>query len=128
MNKLVSKDILKLESEIGLLLPQDVKDKYLESNGLLGPTDCNLLYKYGPNDQNDIITVNKSLKLEEWFPQSMLKVILLGDDGVGNLVGYKTDTNEAILWNPEDGEWIQETRSSVTEIWEFITELYENEE
>jgi len=44
MAGLSEKEINEIEQAIGLQLPADVKEQYLVSNGLLGPTNCQLLY------------------------------------------------------------------------------------
>lgn len=127
MDKLSENDISELEESLQAKLPDDVKREYLKSNGLLGPTNCHLLYKYKSEDSYDIEHINKSLKSEVWFPNSMSETMLLGDDGCGNIIGFNSRENVAILWNPEDGNWVQEKRATVTELWQYIRELYGNE-
>ncbi len=126
MNKLTLADIADLEKRLVFSMPEDVRQQYLQSNGLLGPTDCRLLYPYNSGAPYDILYMN-ALKSEEWFPAPLRDVVLLGDDGCGNLVGWHKTQQVAVLWNPADGVWIQEQRSSVSEMWQLIRDLYENE-
>jgi hypothetical protein len=124
MSALTEQDINEIEKVVGLPLPADVRAQYRASNGLKGPTDCSLLYAYGVDDA-DIVSVNK-LREEEWFPAAFRSTIIVGDDGCGNLVGYDWDKKQAVLWNPGDGESVQERRETVTEIWAEIKRLYES--
>lgn len=112
-----------IERAINCRLPPDVRATYAESDGLLGPLDCYLLYPLKGDRGHQICDMNK-LKLEDWFPESFKSFALLGDDGVGNLVCYDTDAGSAVIWNPEDGESIQERRDTVSEIWDVIRGWY----
>ncbi len=123
MTGLGEKEISGIEQELGLALPDDVREQYRLSNGLLGPTNCQLLYTYQESTENDIVH-NNTIRNEEWFPKSFSSVVLLGNDGCGNNVCYDWATKEAFLWNAADGDWVQERRGTVTEIWSFIEELY----
>jgi len=125
MSALTDRDIDQIEEALGLRLPEDVRAQYRASNGLRGPTNCQLLYTYKLSENSDIVRVN-SLRSEDWFPPALRSTVLIGDDGVGNLVGYDSDKKRAILWNPEDGDWIQEQRETVTDIWEHIRRFYES--
>jgi|SRR6185295_13962089 len=124
MNALTDQDIIDIEKSVGLALPADVRAQYRASNGLNGPTGCQLLYTYNLYESTDIVRLNK-LREEQWFPPAFQSTVLVGDDGCGNLVGYDWNEKQAVLWNPADGEWIQERRSSVTEMWAHIKELYD---
>src|SRR5687768_7827518 len=52
--------------------------------------------------RDGIATVNSWIRSEDWYPQSMQDVIWFGDDGVGNLFGWRPKLERAVLWNPED--------------------------
>jgi hypothetical protein len=125
VDALTEKEIDEIEKAIGLPLPPDVKEKYRVSNGLHGPTDCWLLYTYNESEDSDIVH-NNTLREEEWFPKVFKSIVLLGNDGCGNLICYDWHRQEAILWNPSDGEWVQERRNTVVEIWAYIEEFYAN--
>jgi len=115
-----------LESEIGCALPPDVRSRYTEADGFVGPTDCKLLYPYVSDTRDQITRVNTSLKFEDWFPSSRRSTVVLGDDGCGNLLCFDPDTNTSLLWNPADGDWIQESFPTVTELWQHVVSQYEN--
>jgi hypothetical protein len=126
MNPLTEHELDEIEQALGLPLPSDVRQQYRLSNGLLGPTDCQLLYTYKQSPETDILHHN-SIRGEAWFPRKLKSTILLGNDGCGNNICYECDLREAILWNAADGEHVQERRSSVKEIWEYIECLYASE-
>lgn len=125
MTGLGESEINNIEQAIGLYLPPDVREQYRVSNGLLGPTNCQLLYTYLKSTENDIVH-NNTIRNEDWFPESFKSMVLIGNDGCGNNVCYDWATNEAYLWNGEDGEWVQERRETVSEIWSLIGEFYAN--
>lgn len=121
MTGVTKESVVELEALIGLRLPDDVRSMYGMSNGYRGPTDCQLLY---PADvDSDILSMNR-LKEEAWFPKKFNSLVLVGDDGCGNLIGFDWAAEKAILWNPADGDEIQESRDSVTEIWEYVFKWY----
>lgn len=121
MTGVTEERIIELEAAIGLLLPDDVRSMYRMSDGYKGPTDCQLLY---PAElDGDILSMNR-LKEEVWFPKQFHSLVLVGDDGCGNLIGFDWATGAAILWNPSDGNSIQESRDSVTEIWDYVINWY----
>jgi hypothetical protein len=120
----ISREILaELEAKIGLSLPDDVRAKYAVSNGFKGPTDCQLLYPAIGGAGDDIVRMNE-LRQESWFPPRFVALVILGDDGCGNFICFDWNSSEAILWNPRDGEWVQETKKSVTEIWDHVVHWY----
>jgi hypothetical protein len=100
------------------LLPQDVKEQYLKSDGLKGPTNCSFLYS------SSYLVKANNIRNEIWFPEKYKSLIILGDDGCGNLIGFDWSTQTAILWNPADGTWAQEQSNTVTEMWQIIECLY----
>jgi len=116
-------EIGSIEEALGCELPSDVRAIYMESDGLVGPTDCYLLYPLHENRGHQIFSMNR-LKQEDWFPDSLKSLVILGDDGCGNLVCYDSIANDAVLWNSEDGERIQERRATVSEIWDVIRDGY----
>lgn len=76
------------------------------------------------DDIRDGITkVNSWLRAEDWYPTSLQDVIWFGDDGTGNMFGWRVQNAKAILWNPEDGE-IPWKEGSVNELWEFVLNGY----
>lgn len=123
MAEITPEILAELESKIGLRLPDDVRAKYAISNGFKGPTDCQLLYPVKAAAGSDLMTMNE-LRQESWFPPRFVALVILGDDGCGNLICYDWNASEAVLWNPADGEWVQETRKSVTEIWDHVIHWY----
>jgi len=123
MDALTQKELDEIESILGLPLPADVREQYLVSNGLLGPTDCQLLYPYKKSESNDIIHAN-TIRSESWFPATFSSTVLLGNDGCGSNVCYNWQTKEAILWSAADGEEIQEWRATVKEIRAYIEDFY----
>lgn len=125
MSGLSESQIKNIEQALGLPLPADVREQYRASNGLLGPTDCQLLYTYQGSLDKDIIH-NNTIRNEDWFPEAFKSVVLIGNDGCGNSICYDWATKEALLWNAADGEWRQERRATVTEIWSFVEAFYEN--
>ena len=125
MNGLDSDEIAAIETQLGCTLPEDVRKQYSESDGLRGPTNCSLLYSLNDEQRSSIIQANKLLS-EDWFPKEYRRFAIVGDDGCGNLVCYDPASHQAVLWNPEDGDWPQETRDSVTELWDLIRSQYED--
>jgi hypothetical protein len=75
--------------------------------------------------RDGIATVNSWLRTEDWYPESLQDVIWFGDDGTGNMLGWRPQLGIAILWNPEDGEtpWKQ---GSVKELWRFVVSGYKD--
>lgn len=121
MNGITTERLIELEAAIGLQLPDDVRSMYGVSNGYKGPTECQLLYQAGAD--SEILSMNR-LKEEEWFPKQFHSLVLVGDDGCGNLIGFDWATGDAVLWNPGDGDVVQQSRASVTEIWEYVIDWY----
>lgn len=113
--------VTELEAAIGLQLPEDVRSMYGISNGYKGPTECQLLYS--ADVDSEILSMNR-LKEEVWFPKQFHLLVLVGDDGCGNLIGFDWSTGRGVLWNPGDGDCVQQSRSSVTEIWEYVIDWY----
>ncbi|MDN2697125.1 SMI1/KNR4 family protein [Janthinobacterium sp. SUN073] len=122
MTGITTESIIELEVAIGSRLPDDVRSMYGLSNGYKGPTDCQLLYR--ADADSGIVSMNR-LKEEAWFPKQFPSLVLVGDNGCGSLIGFDWATGKAILWNPADGDMIQESRDSVTEIWDYVINLYE---
>jgi len=124
----LSKDeINSIERGLACKLPPDVRAAYVESDGLLGPLNCYFLYPLYENRGQQIFSMNK-LKEEDWFPDTLKSLAILGDDGCGNLVCYDSVGHDAVIWNPADGDWIQERRATVTEIWSIIRDWYKETE
>ena len=122
MTGITTESIIELEAAIGSRLPDDVRSMYGLSNGYKGPTDCQLLYR--ADADSEIVGMNR-LKEEAWFPKQFHALVLVGDDGCGNLIGFDWATGKAILWNPADGNSIQQSRDTVTEIWDYVINWYE---
>ena len=112
-------DIAAIEAELGW--------QYATSDGLLGPTDCRLLYPFNDENGHTIVAAN-ALRSEGWFPAKYRRFAIVGDDGCGNLICFDPVSREAVLWNPGDGEWIQERRASVTELWDVVRSVYDDAE
>lgn len=111
-------EIAELESGVGAL-PDDVRSQYRLGDGLKGPTDCDLLYTRAAMREMS------QIHQEDWFPPAFQDVVIVGDDGVGNLICWDNTRHRAKFWNPADGgAWIQEERGTVSEIWEFVREWY----
>lgn len=123
MTAATNENIRELEAAIGLRLPEDVRAKYCAGNGFLGPIDCKLLYPWKADPGYDIVSINE-LRAESWFPPQFQSLVLVGDDGCGNMIGYDWQTRQALLWNPEDGDYVQQTRDSVSEIWQYVVDWY----
>ena len=126
MDKLSENDLAQIQSKLELNLPEDVRNKYLESNGYIGPCNVQLLHSYKLDVEDDILHMNK-LKKEDWYPDELDQLVLLGSDGTGGVVGYDHKIKKAVIWYPVEGTHYQETANTVTEIWEKIIYLYENE-
>ena len=122
---LSEEQINSIEKAINCQLPTDVRAAYSDSDGLLGPTDCYLLYPLEEVRGHQVCAMNK-LKEEEWFPEALENLVILGDDGCGNHVCYDPVAREGVIWNPEDGECIQERKATVSEIWSVIRGWYED--
>jgi hypothetical protein len=71
-----------------------------------------------------IATVNSWIRAEDWYPQSLQDVIWYGDDGVGNLFGWRPKKAQAILWNPEDGDRPFKI-GTIQELWDFVSRGYD---
>jgi len=123
MGGLTELEVDEIEQALGLPLPDDVREQYRLSNGLPGPTECQFLYTYRGSPESDILQ-NNAIRSQGWFPPSFKSIILLGNDGCGNNICYDCASGEAILWNAADGEYVQERRATVKEIWAYIEALY----
>ena len=93
-------------------------------DGLLGPTDCFLLYPLEETRGFQVERANE-LRSEHWFPAVLRRLAILGDDGCGNLVCFDPDAGQGVLWNPADGDQVQERRDDVSAIWDLIRRSYE---
>ncbi len=116
-----------IESEIGLNLPNDVRNKYLETNGFIGPTNVQLLFSYNEDPSLDIIKFNKFLQSEEWLPENLKELVVVGIDGVGGNIGYDHRINKGVLWYPVEGEHYDLVENSVSDVWEAVIKLYEED-
>ena len=118
-------EIALIESQLGCDLPDDVRKAYASSDGVLGPANCRLLYQL--ESEYGIVRANKMLKSEDWFPRKFRSFAILGDDGCGNLICFNPTVPEVVIWNPADGDWIQQRRATVSELWNFVREQYAND-
>lgn len=123
--KLSNEDLDYIESEIGLGLPADVRDKYLEENGFIGPTNVQLLFSYKNDPSADIVSFNKFLRSEESLPESLSELVVVGIDGVGGNIGYDHRIQKGVLWYPVEGDHYDMVADSVSKIWEAIIKSYE---
>jgi hypothetical protein len=82
-----------------------------------------VLPETGGDGRDGIDTVNEWLRAEDWYPESLQKVIWFGDDGTGNFFGWDPQDATAILWNPEDGDNPLKT-GAVSELWQFVLKGY----
>ncbi len=75
--------------------------------------------------RDGITTVNSWLRAEDWYPKLFQDVIWFGDDGTGNMFGWRLKQQKAILWNPEDGEtpWKE---GNVKYLWQFVLNGYKD--
>lgn len=126
MDGLTERDLDEIEQALGLPLPSDVRQQYGLSNGLLGPTDCQLLYTFNQSLETDILH-NNAIRAADWFPPTFKSMILLGNDGCGNNICYDWSSGEALLWNAADGVDVQERRATVKEIWAHVEAQYASE-
>lgn len=124
VGELDSDQIESIEVALGCALPEDVRNQYAEADGLRGPTNCHLLFPLIDDQGSSIVRMNE-LRQEDWFPKEYRRFAIIGDDGCGNLVCFDPNTRQAVLWNPEDGDRIQEKRDSVTQIWDLIRSQYD---
>lgn len=127
MSELTKQQIKNIEQKLGKYLPEDVVARYLESNGFRGPTECQFLYTFESEKETDIVRVNELIHNEDWFPVELESLLLIGDDGCGSFIAFDTNKKAAVLWHPEDGTEIQETKNTVSEMWEYVEGLYDNE-
>ena len=73
--------------------------------------------------RDGIAKVNSWIRAEDWYPESLQDVVWFGDDGVGNLLGWRPNLRRAVLWNPEDGA-IPWKEGSVSSLWDFVLNGY----
>lgn len=118
--KLSNEDLDKIESEIGMGLPIDVRNKYLEENGFVGPTNEQLLFAYNVDPSADIVDFNKFLQSEDWLPEELKGLVVVGIDGVGGNIGYDHKINKGVLWYPIEGSHYDLVADTVSEIWEAV--------
>lgn len=64
-----------------------------------------------------IESINRDLRLEDWYLAELSSIVWFGDDGSGNILGYSPDDDHVILWNSEDGPepWRKDTFDSIVE-------------
>jgi len=118
-------DLDHIESEIGMALPSDVRNKYLESNGYVAPDNSQLLFSYNIDPSADIVEFNKYLQSEEWLPEALEGLVVVGIDGVGGNIGYDHKIKKGVLWYPVEGEHYDQVLDSVSEVWAKVIAEYE---
>jgi len=123
--KLSTVDLNHIESEIGMSLPIDVRNKYMESNGFLSLDNAQLLFSYKTDPSADIIDFNKYLQSEEWLPESIKGLLVVGIDGVGGNIGYDHRIKKGVLWYPVEGDHYDMVAETVSDIWEAVIASYE---
>ena len=123
--KLSTEDINHIESEIGMNLPVDVRNKYMESNGFVSPDNAQLLFSYKTDPSVDIIEFNKFLQSEDWLPGTLKALVVVGIDGIGGNIGYDHSIKKGVLWYPVEGDHYDLVEESVSDIWEVIIANYE---
>ena len=74
---------------------------------------------------DSIVKVNESLRAEDWYPPVLEDVVWFGDDGTGNLFGWRPEQGIAVLWNPEDGEEPMKT-GPVNTLWQYVLNGYKD--
>ena len=97
-------------------------------DGLLGPTSIWLVLPETSDKcgwDGGAVGVNAWFRSLEWYPPELMAIIWFGDDGIGNLLGWDPDAQEAVLWNPEDGADLQK-RCGVEDLWRDIVAMYSN--
>jgi len=124
MSGLSSQEIAALERDLGCVLPADVRAKYSEADGLLGPTNCSFLYPYRMPANTQVVQINVLARADDWVPDSLAEIVILGDDGCGNYLCLSPSEGSAILWNPADGDWVQERVPSMTALWAHVERFY----
>ena len=125
--KLSIEEINNIENEIGLSLPEDVRNKYLESNGYIGPANIQLLFSYNAGEAEDIVKYNLFFQNESWVSDNQRKLVLVGIDGIGGNIGFDHKIGKAVLWYPVEGEHYDLIADSVTEIWQSVIKSYEDD-
>ena len=123
--KLSTQDLDLIESEIGMSLPSDVRSKYLESNGFVGPDNAQLLFSYKTDPSADIIDFNTYLQSEEWLPESLKGLVVVGIDGIGGNIGYDHRLKKGVLWYPVEGDHYDRVEESVSDVWAAVIANYE---
>ncbi len=118
-------DLDHIESEIGMALPSDVRNKYLESNGYVAPDNSQLLFSYNVDPSADIVEFNKYLQSEEWLPEALEELVVVGIDGVGGNIGYDHKIKKGVLWYPVEGDHYDQILDSVSEVWAMVIAEYE---
>lgn len=118
-------DLDHIESEIGMALPSDVRNKYLESNGYVAPDNSQLLFSYNVGPSADIVEFNKYLQSEEWLPEALEELVVVGIDGVGGNIGYDHKIKKGVLWYPVEGDHYDQILDSVSEVWAMVIAEYE---
>lgn len=123
LKHLTSKEIDEIEGIIGLALPDDVCAKYLKSNGFISE-HCELLYSYLGNTSTDIVAINKQAQEEGWMTSHMERLIIIGSDGIGGLIGYDHTLKQGVLWYPSEEKY-ESYEASVSAVWDKVTKSYD---
>jgi hypothetical protein len=102
-------------------LPEKIRNHL--PNGYQTKSGCWLVLPEASETRDGIITLNAWLREQDWYPVGLSDIIWFGDDGVGNLLGWKSEQEKVILWNPEDGDspWKE---GDLEEIWCYVLNDY----
>lgn len=75
--------------------------------------------------QDSIVAFNSFIRAEPNYPALLERVIWFGHDGIGNILGWDTSQESALLWNPYDNEphW----SGSVAGLWQHILSGYKTQ-
>jgi hypothetical protein len=77
-----------------------------------------LVLPWDNGTQDSIVSFNSFIRAEPHYPPLLESVVWFGKDGVGNIPGWDTMQECALLWNPYDNEpWWS---GSVAGLWQFI--------
>lgn len=114
--------IISLEKAVGVLIPDDLRQLLMESNGILGAYGLRLIWSIEEIIKRNIEMRTSSIYREYYMPFDNL--LFFGDAGNGDQFGFrilqgKIKRLDVFAWNHEDDSriWVARSLQSYIEGW-----------
>ncbi|HZF35507.1 MAG TPA: SMI1/KNR4 family protein [Candidatus Angelobacter sp.] len=111
------------ERQLSQALPAALRRLYSAFDGFRGPTNAAFLWPlFG---DNGLVRFNLLGRRDPWAPSWHGRVILFGDNGVGDYWGLPVSDPAGVMeWRPIDGEAFSIAGASILEVWERAQRQY----